>query len=142
MSTLKHPTLYAAQAESAPGARAVLLAVRCTCGHVAFPPQAYGCERCGRDGDALTIGRLDGAGRLLASARVHLHAADYPKAPFTVVEVALDDGPVVRALLAGDGGDVRLPAGTPMQACLGEDMDAGQTSLDLRFVPVGEVRHG
>ena len=55
--------------------------------------QAYGCERCGNHSDALTPCELSTGGTLLAEA-VHLHADKNRPAPFTIVKVALDDGPV------------------------------------------------
>src|SRR5690554_2627965 len=97
---LKKPQLYSpAQGhEATAGSPAALNGVKCTCGHVAFPPQQYGCERCGRHGSDLQAVRLNGQGRLLASSTVHMHAAAYPVAPFTVVEVELEHGVVTRGL--------------------------------------------
>lgn len=76
----------------------VLKGVRCTaCGEVAFPPQRYGCERCGSS--ALADAELAAQGVVLGSSQVHIHAQPEPTVPFTVAEVRLDAGPVVRALL-------------------------------------------
>jgi hypothetical protein len=98
---------------------------------VFFPFQRYGCEWCG--GIALTQRVLSGGGKLLASAPVHLHAGKNREAPFTVVSVALDDGPIVRTLLAD--GDVP-PAGVRMMTTLVDVRDAeGAERLDLRFTP-------
>jgi len=74
---------------------------------------------------------------LVASARVLLHAAKDRTAPFVVVSIKLDDGPVVRSLLAQDRAD-RLPIGTRMQGLLAEvgRADDGETVADLRFAPV------
>lgn len=108
---------------------------RCACGHAFFPMQRYGCERCGRRGEALSEAMLAGRGALVASARVMLHAGTGRQAPFVVVSVKLDDGPVLRTLLAEDT-DTVLPVGQPMQACLVEvgRSDAGESLVDLRFV--------
>ncbi|MFJ4293175.1 Zn-ribbon domain-containing OB-fold protein [Cupriavidus sp. NPDC089707] len=106
---------------------------RCACGHIFFPMQAYGCERCGQAGDALTPMLLAGRGRLVASARVQMHARKDREVPFTVLSVALDDGPVVRTLL-GAGSEAPLVAGQPMFATLEEVPQAdGGAQLDLRF---------
>ena len=66
-----------------------------------FPLQPYGCERCGSLD--LHPKALSGVGRLLASARVHLHAGKTREAPFTVGSIQLEDGPIVRTLIVGDG---------------------------------------
>ena len=81
----------------------ILKGVRCAaCGEVAFPPQHYGCERCGAT-DLADV-ELPPQGVVLGSAEVHIHAQPYPPVPFTVAEVRLDAGPVVRALLAVPAG--------------------------------------
>lgn len=131
---LKKPELYgvADGAEPTPGAIAVLRGMRCTCGHVAFPAQSYGCERCGRQGADLSPVTLSGRGRLLSSSRVHMHAAAYPKAPFTVVEVELDEGVAARALLA-DGMPETLEPGMPVHAVLQAESSGEASTLDLRF---------
>jgi uncharacterized OB-fold protein len=101
----------------------------CTCGHVFFPMQGYGCEACGRFGGALKPRELRGSGVLVASATVRLHNGKGREAPFTIVAVKLDDGPMVRTLLDGAPDD-GLPPGTPVKATL-----AGEPA-DLRFAPV------
>ena len=64
-----------------------LVTSRCRrCALVAFPPERYGCERCGT---------------VRSHAVVHRHHQPEPATPFTVVEVALDAGPVLKAVLAG-----------------------------------------
>nr|WP_116310295.1 hypothetical protein [Cupriavidus taiwanensis] len=68
-----------------------------TCSEVAFPPQHYGCERCGSV-DLVDI-EVAAQGVVLGSSQVHIHAQPQPAVPFTVAEVRLDAGPVVRALL-------------------------------------------
>ena len=97
--------------------RPALVGGRCVCGYVFFPMQTYGCEKCGRFGNDLKEVRLSGRGRLLAFAQVHLHARPYPKVPFTVVVVALDDGPVLKALL-DPAVDDELRSGSVMLAKL------------------------
>ncbi|MFB9263445.1 Zn-ribbon domain-containing OB-fold protein [Bradyrhizobium erythrophlei] len=106
---------------------------RCRCGYVFFPMQTYGCERCGSHGDALTPCELSTHGTLLAEATVHLHADKTRPAPFTIVKIALDDGPVVRTLLAEDSAAV-----APGQRMVGKlvPLQQGESSeivLDIRF---------
>jgi len=99
---------------------------------VFFPLQTFGCERCG--GSDLQPKTLSGAGKLLASARVHLHPGKGREAPFTVVAVQLDDGPIVRTL-ADDNADGLQP-GARMVTVLTPVMDLeGAARLDLRFTP-------
>src|SRR4051794_31256444 len=96
MLPLLKPGLY----EVSPGSKIDLKGGRCRCGYVFFPFRTHGCERCGAFGDAITAQPLSGRGTLLAEARVHLHAAPGRSAPFSVVKVRLDEGPVVRTLLS------------------------------------------
>jgi hypothetical protein len=127
------PGLYRAEGtEAAPGHPALLGGACAACGHVFFPMQRYGCELCGSR--ELQPRVLSGAGRLLASARVHLHAGKGREAPFTVGSIQLDDGPIVRTLLVEDA----PPAapGARMATTLAAVTDAeGAPRLDLRFAP-------
>ncbi|HEY4940674.1 MAG TPA: hypothetical protein VII56_04550 [Rhizomicrobium sp.] len=129
--TLLKPTLYRAQGSEDDPHHPALLGGACECGYVFFPLRSYGCERCGRVG--LEPRALSGRGKLIASARVHLHGGKTRQAPFTVGSVTLDDGPIVRTLIAGD--DVALP-GDRMVTTLVPVTDAeGAERLDLRFTP-------
>lgn len=132
---LKKPQLYrpAEGHDAQAGSPASLKAVKCTCGHVAFPPQSYGCEQCGRNGGDLQETVLSGQGRLLASSTVHMHAAAYPVAPFTVVEVELDHGVVTRSLLAEEQA-TDLKPGTLLRSVLQTEPAEDGDVLDLRFV--------
>jgi uncharacterized protein len=117
----------------------VLQGGRCSCGYAFFPMQSYGCERCGRRADDLKPTLLSTRGTLLARTVVHLPANTNRTAPFTIVKVALDDGPVVRALLAENE-----PAREPGQRMLAklcpvESSGAGETTYDLRFVAVDPI---
>lgn len=127
---LLKPALYQTQGSAAAPNRPALLGGVCACGYVFFPVQSYGCERCG--GLALKPKVLSGAGRLLASARVHLHAGKGRDAPFTVGAIQLDDGPIVRTLLEAD--DAELRPGARMATVLAPVVDAdGAPRVDLRF---------
>lgn len=110
---------------------------RCRCGYVFFPMQSYGCEKCGLTGEAVTPAPLRSEGTLTASARVLMHAAKDRTAPFVVVAVRLDAGPIVRSLLDQDRAEP-LPIGTRMKGLLAEvgTADDGDVIVDLRFTPV------
>jgi len=135
--SLLKPALYRSEGTSPAPNRPALLGGVCDKGHVCFPLQHYGCERCGSVD--LRLRPLAGVGRLLASARVHLHAGKSREAPFTVGAIQLDDGPIVRTLIVGD--DARLAAGMRMATTLVTVADAeGRPCLDLRFEPEASVR--
>ena len=72
-------------------------AVSCdACGSTRWPPQEYGCEVCGAHGPSIRQVQLPAAGTLRSHAWVYRHPT--APEPYLVVEVALDDGPLVRAL--------------------------------------------
>lgn len=125
---LLKPELYAAD-KSNVGA-VVLRGGRCTCGHVFFPMQRYGCEKCGRAGADLQPVDLKGQGTLAASVTVHMHVRPERAAPFTVGTIKLDDGPVVRALLTK--AVENLKPGCRVTATLASPDTSGGL-LDLRF---------
>lgn len=131
---LLKPTLYSKNTDDAFDPP-FLLGRACSCGHVFFPPQDFGCEKCGNTGMAIKPLRLEGTGHLLSWATVHMHARDYPKAPFVVGKVALDGGPVIRALLRV-GSEAGLRAQTRVNAVLVPVGDE-QGHLDLWFAPSG-----
>ncbi|MGY4154185.1 MULTISPECIES: Zn-ribbon domain-containing OB-fold protein [unclassified Bradyrhizobium] len=132
-SKLLKPGLYSAELRECGGATARLKGGRCRCGYVFFPMQTYGCERCGSHGDALTPCELSTNGVLLAEATVHLHADKNRPAPFTIVKVALDDGPVIRTLLADDSAPVAQGQRVTGRLVPTTQSESGETVLDLRF---------
>ena len=72
---------------------------RCSdCGATFFPPLQTGCEKCGSTG--LTPLKIEAVGKLHSVVTVHMHMGKDIEAPFTVAEVALDNGPIIRAMLA------------------------------------------
>jgi uncharacterized OB-fold protein len=87
-----------------------LTATRCPqCGLLAVPPEPFGCERCGIPAAQLSPSSVSSAGVVVGRAVVYEHTRPDPPTPFVVVEVRLDEGPVVRSLLRGAGpGDVDL----------------------------------
>ena len=127
---LLKPGLYRRAGTATRPQSPALLGGVCACGHVFFPLQAYGCELCG--GTDLRPRALSGVGRLLAAARVHLHAGKGREAPFTIGSIRLEDGPIIRTLIVDDGPPPR--PGAAMISLLAPVTDAeGVVSLDLRF---------
>jgi len=134
-TALLKPTLYRAEGSDRDPGHPALLGGECgACGYVFFPLQAYGCERCGSV--VLEPAVLTGAGRLLASARVHIHPGKGREAPFTVGSVALDDGPIVRTLVE-DGGAALHPSARVVTTLVPVADAQGEPRLDLRFVAEG-----
>ncbi|GIQ75034.1 Zn-ribbon domain-containing OB-fold protein [Bradyrhizobium sp. RD5-C2] len=130
---LLKPGLYSAAPNDRAGATVRLKGGRCRCGYFFFPMQTYGCERCGSHGDALTPCELSADGTLLAEATVHLHADKNRPTPFTIVKVALDDGPVIRTLLAEDSAPVAPGRRVTGRLAPVGQSESGETVLDLRF---------
>lgn len=58
-----------------------------------------GCEVCGAREAQLAVTPIAAAGTLHSVATVHLHRGKDIEAPFTMAEVKLDDGPLIRATL-------------------------------------------
>lgn len=125
---LLKPSLYARSDDAAP----LLLGGRCGCGHVFFPMQTFGCERCGKFGDALQPFALQGRGTLRSAATVHLHADEKRPAPFVVGTIALDEGPVIRTLLVDAPADRDAPGTRVAAVLIPVDTENGR-ALDLRF---------
>lgn len=127
---LLKPALYRVEGTGAAPDVPALLGSVCACGYVFFPAQSYGCERCGSQ--ALAPRLLSGVGHVLASARVHLHHGKGREAPFTIGAIVLDDGPIVRTLLAD--ADAAVSVGDRVVAVLAPVTDPdGAPRLDLRF---------
>lgn len=130
MSDLLKPQLYRSQGSDADPTHPALLGGKCVCGHVFFPMQHFGCERCGRTD--VSPRSLTGRGTLIASARVHLHAGKQREAPFTVGSIRLEDGPIVRTLLIDD--EKPFHPGDAVVTVLMDVHDAdGNVKRDLRF---------
>jgi uncharacterized OB-fold protein len=95
MTTARQPGLYD-PGETPPQ----LLASRCgACETVAFPAMTIGCEVCGAPAERLAASPIAAAGVLYSVATVHLHHGKDIEAPFTMAEIELDDGPLIRATL-------------------------------------------
>lgn len=78
-----------------------LFASQCSaCQTVSFPAMTIGCEVCGAAADQLINQTITAAGVLHSVAVVHLHTGKDIAAPFAMAEIALDDGPLIRATLS------------------------------------------
>ncbi|PKP72232.1 MAG: hypothetical protein CVT83_00910 [Alphaproteobacteria bacterium HGW-Alphaproteobacteria-5] len=132
---LAQPGLYAMKMDGHP----VLLGQICAaCGHVSFPRQDFGCEKCGAYGEMLQKKELEAEGILRSFAEVHLHSGKGIEAPFTIGEVALADGPLVRATMLLHEGEAPV-IGRPVSGKLCPQQDAqGEEELELRFEMKGE----
>lgn len=123
--SVQKPALVLAE----PGSSPRLRAVRCECGHVFFPPQSYGCERCGRSGAALAEQPVATRGVLVALATVHVHSKR--KVPYTLGRVTLDDGPTVDVRLV-DGETHRIGQRVSGRLVAVPDASGGE-ALDCQF---------
>jgi hypothetical protein len=88
----------------------VLRGGRCAvCGRVSYPALAIGCDRCGAGEDRLEPVDLAATGVVHSFATVHLHRGE-PAAPFSVAEVRLDGGPLIRAMVSATTPALRIGA--------------------------------
>jgi hypothetical protein len=77
----------------------VLTGTQCAgCARVYFPPIGIGCEMCGAPAEDLLTTPVAATGTVHALAQVHLHHGD-PETPFTIAEIVLDAGPLIRAMV-------------------------------------------
>ena len=120
--------------ESADG-RVMLQGVACEkCGHLAFPEQHYGCEKCGATGDDLVSRPLVAKGTLLAFATVNLHRGKDIDAPFVVGSIRLDDGPTVRCtLLEADESELIHDGRVTGKVVMNTKLDPDNPRAELRF---------
>lgn len=101
MRIAAHPGLYE-PSDAVPRLRGT----RCNaCSSTFFPPLRIGCEVCGAAADSLVPASIAATGALHSVATVHPQAGHDNAAPFTVAEVQLDDGPLIRGLMV-DGADI------------------------------------
>ena len=110
----------------------ILVGHRCiTCERIAFPPDPYGCEKCGSPASNFEKWDLQARGSVQAVATVHRHHRPTPPTPFTVGVIELVEGPVVKAIVEGDG----VVVGSSVEGFLApeEPDDAGNVIVDLRF---------
>jgi uncharacterized OB-fold protein len=126
-----HPGLYEVEAEVP-----TLIGTRCSaCGRVYFPPLPVGCEVCGATEDRLDTAALEARGVIYSLARVYVHQGA-PEAPFTIAEIQLDGGPLIRGMLSADAGELEI--GQPVAAvwaATGTDA-SGDEIVEPAFVEV------
>lgn len=102
------------------------------CGHVAFPRQAYGCEKCG-DVDHIHDQNLPCIGTLASFATVNLHRSDRIAAPFIIGEVKLRSGPTIRITMV-ETSDGDLAIGADVHGVLYRPGDpSAKMPTELRF---------
>lgn len=94
------PDLYSPDGEDP-----ALRGTRCgACRRVTFPPLTIGCDACGGPEEQLEPATLAMAGAVHSIATVHRHRSETAPA-FVVAEIRLDDGPLIRAMIAAGAGD-------------------------------------
>ena len=102
------------------------------CGRMYFPPIGVGCEICGAAAEDLLPTTLAATGTIHALAQVHLHHGA-PETPFAVAEIALDAGPLIRAMVHPESAPLSI--GVPVTArwnIVGVD-DAGASIVEPAF---------
>jgi uncharacterized protein len=124
-----HPRLYDAQPDVP-----VLNGTRCRrCRTAYFPPMDIGCEVCGATDDDLQPTLLAAAGVVHSLAEVHVHQGT-TVTPFTIAEVLLAAGPLIRAMLAPG---CRVGIGDSVSAVwsVAHRDDAGDDVVEPVFAP-------
>ena len=116
--------------ELTPSGTPVLYGVRCAaCEFVMHPEQHLGCERCGAFGDELERMELSGRGTVNTSAVVYRHPVEDLAPPFVIAEIRLDEGPLVRGVLAADA----PPAPQVRVRATAQRIDQPSARWELRF---------
>lgn len=131
------PQLYSVDEAGVPA----LYGVRDSTGHVSFPVQSFGSERTGEHGADLQTVALSGLGTVQAMATVHLHHGRDIAAPFTVASIALDEGPLIRAVLVDPetiAGGSRVRAVTFAAPA---DPESADVTVELRFTSLDAEEH-
>lgn len=123
--TLRHPALI----ELGTGSSAPRLRVRrCSCGHVQFPLQTFGCERCGASAEQGAETSVPARGVLIGVATVFAHTK--LPTPYAVGRVLFEDGFALDARL--DGGELSIGQRVHGRLVTSRDERAGEL-LDLVF---------
>ena len=113
--------------------RPLLLGMACRkCGHVAFPEQSYGCEKCGET-EGIESRALPCSGVLSSFATVNLHRPERINPPFIIGEVRLDAGPTIRITMR-EASEENLAIGMSVHGVLFKFTDPkGEEYTELRF---------
>ncbi|MEY4502161.1 MAG: hypothetical protein RIS52_2051 [Pseudomonadota bacterium] len=134
--TSEREALFSVQGTPALPDHPALIGGKCaSCGHIFFPFQAYGCEKCGSI--AIESIQLSGRGKLICSAQVHMSANPAFPAPYVVGSIQTEDGAVVRAVLSVTA-DADLVPGTSMITELVPETRPEQGGHDIRFKPAAK----
>ena len=132
MSDMDPNTMFTPEGTDAVPSAPAIVGVACnSCGAVAFPFQPFGCEKCGSS-DVLQS-RFDGTGRVLTTARVHLHADPNRPAPFTIAAVLLDNGVFVRGVVAEESA-ASIRIGDMVVTQLVPEIRPNRGEDDIRFL--------
>jgi uncharacterized OB-fold protein len=111
-----------------------LRGTRCArCDTVFFPPLRWGCEVCGGSGDGLTEESVPTGGVLRSFAVVHLSMHPEVAAPYTIGEIQLDAGPVIRALMTSPDGQGLVIDQRVRAVWHTRKQDAGVDVIEPRF---------
>jgi hypothetical protein len=112
----------------------VLRGSRCAaCGRVSYPALAIGCDVCGASEDRLEPADLAATGVVHSFATVHLHRGE-PAAPFSVAEVRLDDGPLIRGMVSAATPALRAGARVAATWAVTKVDDDGNDVVEPAFV--------
>ncbi|AEF39225.1 hypothetical protein [Hoyosella subflava] len=125
-STSAEPDLYSIDDVGVP----TLFGARDTAGNISFPYQTYGSVFNGDHGAFLTRTPLCGVGTVTAATTVFHRSNDGTPTPVRVASIALEEGPLIRAVLA-DGSAAR--PGDTVTATTVEIRRDGNTVRELRF---------
>ncbi|MEU6559871.1 Zn-ribbon domain-containing OB-fold protein [Nocardia nova] len=125
------PALYQVDSRGVP----ILYGARDSTGFVSFPYQEAGSLLTGEGGTALRRVQLSGRGRIVARATVHRHPAGDIAVPFTVASIVLQEGPLVRGILAGAGYGA---VGDTVRATTVAVPESENTLCELQFEVVSE----
>lgn len=123
--TSAEPALYEVDDHGAP----TLYAMRDSAGHITYPFQQYGSEKNGQLGEQVSRIQLQGTGSITALVTVNFHQNPDIEVPYVVASVVLDEGPMVRGVIAAAG-----------QAGVGTRVRATTTQVKRRETEVAELR--
>jgi uncharacterized OB-fold protein len=101
---------------------------------VYFPPLEIGCESCGAPAEHLLPVPVAAGGTVHSLAQVHLHRGQ-PPAPFTIAEIQLDDGPLIRAALGPDSDGVAIGDRVSATWVVTATQDDAAEVVEPAFVP-------
>jgi uncharacterized OB-fold protein len=100
---------------------------------VYFPPLTIGCEACGATAEYLIPIPVAASGTVHSLAQVHLHRGQ-PPVPFTIAEIRLEDGPLIRGTLGGDADRIRIGDAVSAIWAVISTQDDGDEVVEPAFV--------